>query len=317
MREHHFKVGKGQHHASGRPGSKRVWVAVRVFVVALAVVVASPIASAGAGAQASVTCGSTITSDTKLASDLRCDGPGLVVLAAKLDLNGHSLRGSDSDIGVFLGGDSATVLNGSIRHFGTGVLIDMHSLDAHVRGVTIAQNTGPGLFLDVFAFQSVVESSTITHNGSHGIQTDDTGRTTVDSNAISHNGASGIYVGAHSDGGRYTNNRITGNGGYGIRADTSTSTAIDNTVSHNALDGIHFVETAGMVFAQAYLIASNRAEHNGGIGISACNFDVVIDPTNPCAPGMIDGGGNVANHNGGSVECENVVCARSPGLGRR
>jgi len=297
-------------------GWRRIRLARRIMVLTVGALVVGAIASQ-AGAQATVSCGSTIASDTKLESDLTCQGPGLIVVSAILDLNGHRVFGSNTGTGIALQGTGATVVNGSIRHFAEGV--DMSGVDPLVRNVTVADNSGHGVtsFFGRGAGEpsADIESSTITRNGSDGIALGLVQDTTVNASVISHNGGSGIAAELQADGSRYTNNRVVENDRYGIFADTSTSRAIGNTVSHNGLGGIHFREGDGLIFAPGYTIASNRADSNGGVGISACINDFVSG--NPCAAGMIDGGGNVANHNVGGVECVNILCSRTRGLAER
>jgi Right handed beta helix region len=269
------------------------------------------ITSGAAGADSGVSCGETVTTDTTLDSNLICDGPGLIVDGATLDLNGNVLSGSNTSFGVRLQGLNAAVVNGTIRHFDGGV--QMNGSPSRVSNVTISDNVGAGVYgLGGRTFGNpVIQYSTITRNGSNGIFLAVVDNARIDSNVISNNGGSGIDADLYVDVARYTNNRITKNGKYGLFAFSSTSTAIGNTLSHNGLDGIHFVEGDAPFFAKGYTLTSNRADDNGGVGISACVQDSASG--NSCAPGMIDGGGNVAKHNGGNAECVNVVCARNSG----
>jgi hypothetical protein len=74
-----------------------------------------------------VTCGAVLTSDITLRSDLACSGSGaaLVVGAANItvDLNGHTLTGDGTGVGIDNSGGFAhvTIKNGAIAGFGEGI----------------------------------------------------------------------------------------------------------------------------------------------------------------------------------------------------
>jgi parallel beta-helix repeat protein len=256
-----------------------------------------------------VACGSTISSDTTLAADLNCADPGLVVVSATLDLNGHRIVGAGTGTGVTLQGTGAAVVNGSVSGFATGVR--MGGQHPSVQGVTVSGSTGSGV--EAFSGQpgvsaAEIEFSRIRRNGSDGVDLGAATETVIERSTITQNGRSGIDAELHVDASRYTDNRVTDNAAYGIYAFSSTSKARGNTVLRNGQAGIYFYEDSAPSFALGYVITANKAVSNGGVGISAC----VLDQTsgNPCAAGMIDGGGNVARKNDTGIDCINVTCAR-------
>lgn len=84
-----------------------------------------------------VSCGDAIAVDTTLDSDLSCPNNGIVIAAddVTLDLNGHTVAGDGEpvtscprdefcDVGLLNDGrDGVTVRDGSVRHFGAGVIV--------------------------------------------------------------------------------------------------------------------------------------------------------------------------------------------------
>jgi Right handed beta helix region len=268
------------------------------------------IVTTGAPARStSVACGQTLTADTTLAADLHCtSGPGLIVQAGTLALNGHIISGAGTSVGVVLAGGGTRVMGGSVLGFGTGVSVG--GANAVIRGVQVANNAGIGV---VFSHASggLVDSSTITRNGGDGVLAFDLHGATVHGSTISRNGGSGIDAQLQADAGRYVGNHVTRNGGYGIVAQQSFTQAIGNLVARNAQDGIYFQETGGVVPGPVpgYLIQGNVARFNGGVGIRACVFAGGA----PCTAGLTDGGGNRAYRNTGSPQCINIACS-GPGL---
>jgi len=278
------------------------------FVIQILVLVALALVAtdAGVAARSAIACGSTITTDTTLDSNLRCDTTGfaLVVKSATLDLNGHVVQGAGTGGGISLAGNGATVVNGTVRNFGGGVVSQGFVANTVIRNVRIVDNAGIGVSYG-HGSAATIDSSTVSGNGGDGILGFDFVGLRVLSSTISRNGGSGINAELQLDSGDYEGNRITRNAGYGIFAWLSFTQAVGNFIARNGLDGIHFQETADPGQPVAYLIQDNVSRRNGGVGISACNWS----SADPCAPGMIDGGGNRAYRNTGSPQCINIVCA--------
>ncbi|MFJ5986684.1 right-handed parallel beta-helix repeat-containing protein [Lentzea sp. NPDC092896] len=93
---------------------------------------------------ASAECGDTITQNVRLRKDLVCTGNALTVGAKDvvIDLNGHSITGSGGEIGVWVpeGQHNATVRNGTIRSFQTGVVFNL-SNNSDVEQIRFESNT--------------------------------------------------------------------------------------------------------------------------------------------------------------------------------
>jgi hypothetical protein len=127
---------------SARPSPKTV--DSRAMVLAL-VVAGFSVVGAGQSLARHVGCGDTITTDTTLESDLvDCPNNGIVIGADNitLDLNGHTIDGDgrrvdscpedeDCDVGMLnlAGYNGLTVVGGTIRQFGIGILV--HGGAAH------------------------------------------------------------------------------------------------------------------------------------------------------------------------------------------
>jgi hypothetical protein len=112
--------------------------------VAAGVLLAGP--AAARPAKAAPTCGSVITKDTKLKTDLTCDGPALVLRrGVTLDLRGHSVtgRGPDATTGILVTGPATTrptvIRGGTIAQWHDGVMTEPYN---DIRGqVTLSDVT--------------------------------------------------------------------------------------------------------------------------------------------------------------------------------
>jgi len=279
-----------------------------------------------------VTCGTVITADTKLVRDVVCSGDGLTVAAAvTLDLNGHAVVGSGVGSGIALAASGATVAGGAVHGFETGVRV--FGSAATVREITATGN-GTGL-VAIGGDGGSITNSDFSQNSSYGVWVR-ASRWTFTNSHMSHNGGDGFFAFSGSIGLTLSGNQASGNGGAGIRfsdfddlatisrnnaslnggdgivVSSSSGVVTGNTAHHNAGNGITRSECCGLQFALNELIAENVAEGNGGYGIQSCTR---LSSAEPCAAGMVDGGGNFARHNGLTPECVNVVCRFSPGRG--
>ena len=144
-----------------------------VSAVALAGVLTLGAGQALAQGPVNVSCGQTITADTTLDGDLvNCPNNGIVIGAddITLDLNGHTVagngellkrcpRGKFCDVGVLNDGhDGVTVRNGSVREFGTGVLVG-GARQNRVLGIASSRNDFFGIVLAESARSLVRDSS--------------------------------------------------------------------------------------------------------------------------------------------------------------
>lgn len=310
--------------------SRVVTAVAAVFLIALAAIV---ITATQAHASQGIACGATITIDTTLWKNLKCLSDGLVVSGdgVTLDLDGHKISGSGTGVGVAITGSDVTLENGSVKGFEQGVRLASLAERSTLADLTANGNqTG----LTVFAADdATVTDSTFSNNTSFGVW-DRALRLTIEDSEISHNGGDGFYAFPFSGALTLTGNRFNGNvgsgihfedsddlstvsgndasrnGGDGIQVYSSTGTYTGNSTNRNGRNGISLTEGGGLLFAQHELIAGNISNRNGGYGILACTQ--VSSPPDPCAAGMVDGGGNFAKRNGQSPDCVNIFCGFSP-----
>jgi hypothetical protein len=186
------------------------------------------------------------------------------------DLGGHSIIGSGTGVvGIAVSSDLATIRNGSILGFGTGIMfvggrnntfaklrvekngVGMWALGSPVahfntfRENVISSNIGTGLFFeaDNFDFQ-------------------------VLRNKIQNNGGDGVVAVFQVDAALYQDNVVSNNRGYGFNINYSTSTLIGNTANNNGLDGIFIHDFPGF-FPLGYRLGMNVANGNRRLGMFA------------------------------------------------
>jgi parallel beta-helix repeat protein len=111
----------------------------------LGAAVISPTA-AGAVTPVLADCGDTITRNAYLASDLRCEGDGLVLVGdVRLDLRGHTLRGNKTGTGIMVDGVNSdpVIVNGHIEEWGAGIrtrqLVDPEAQATFTRTVRVSR----------------------------------------------------------------------------------------------------------------------------------------------------------------------------------
>jgi hypothetical protein len=237
--------------------------------------------TAGAECRQAPFGGSSTFSDTVA----RGNGVGIEVGGCAVRLEQSTVNANGRD-GIFLNfgsfdlSDSAVFGNGS-----NGVVLDV-VLQATITNSAIYDNVHNGLQA---RFGTVaVRSNRLGGNGLNGLDVDIV-NLTAEGNTAARNGVNGIRLGSD---GTYvaSENRVMRNGADGILVAPG---ALDfdvtgNRTDRNGGDGID-------VDAQNGTIASNRADRNGDLGIEA-------------VPGVFDGGGNRAKHNGNRLQCLNVTC---------
>jgi nitrous oxidase accessory protein NosD len=246
---------------------------------------------------APVACGAVLTESLTLDQDLICAGTALKVAAdgITVDLNGHSLRGTGSGIGIDVSGRSnVRIANGTIKNFADGIELS-HADTSSIEGLTITANFN-GVYT-AFSHDLSIHDNMISGNDNVGIVLffAATSARVID-NHVLRNGSDGIYLGSTNDAGYYRGNKVDDNGGFGFQSHQSTSTLVENTFSGNGLGGVRIVEDS--VFD--YVISGNVADRNIGTGIFV-------------SPGIPDGGSNSAKLNTGE-QCVNITCAFNKGL---
>jgi parallel beta-helix repeat protein len=258
----------------------------------------------------SVTCGVEISRDATLAEDLTCErGPALVVVAdgVTLDLGGHTVSGAspgtDGPAIVLRGVTGATVRNGTVRHFGAGVVVQGGGGNV-VESLTVEDNIGD-------------------FDGDYGdgIVINESHDNVVRGNVVRANGPfSGIALGPRSTGNEISGNTVLDNNmahlpfpdagrqTMGIRVEgpaANHNRIIANTVTGSGCDGIVVLATCdnpddeppcvGTPPNEHNEIAGNTTNRNGTSG-RGCGIRIFSMPL-PMPPVHTDVHDNVADDN--------------------
>jgi hypothetical protein len=312
-----MKTRLGGHPTKGIPMPSKLLVAILVLVAGLAAwsggsIAKSPTAGGGGGAKAKgqPKCGETITADTTLHKDLvDCPNNGIVIGAdgITLDLNGQLIDGDGTptsgcdsgkefcDTGIVNEGhDGVTVMHGSIRQFGGGVTL-FAVRQNRVQGISTSGNHFNGIQLFNASQSLVRDSSGRGPNEEIGLGLFSSHQVRLVHNSFRDTALGGIVVsgGTHN---LVEGNKIRGAGkeaprdGDGVAVDDEARHTIlrRNSASHANDDGFDVEGTTTKV-------AKNSAVRNGDLGIEAVR-------------GVIDGGGNIAHHNGDPRQCTHIAC---------
>jgi len=214
-------------------------------------------------AEVTATCGTSVVADLKLGNDLFCAGDALIVNAdgVTVDLNGHTLSGSGSGVGVTVRArQNVTIHGGTIRDFTTGIFV------ANSNGVLIKDNrlTGnrEGVFLNGSS-DNVVKENEAWQNQLRGIMLRPTlsgtmsTRNLVKENVLREN-PSGILV-FGQPGNTFKENRISGSSFAAI--DLTGPGASGNFFKENVLE----TSAAGISFGPGWtgnVFVENRLLRN-------------------------------------------------------
>jgi hypothetical protein len=253
-------------------------------------------------------CGATITTSTTLSTDLICPtGYGLHIGAngITLDLNGHTIAGGGSAVGivnVFPSFHDVVITNGTIQRFTVGISMAT-TRGVTVRDVTVLDNTRYGMLLKDFDLGVIIGNHVFGSGASGIVLTEGSDATLVSSNWASANRGRGIW----HDGGYFTEirrSRTMNNGAAGIRVDSGTvgPEVVRNKAHDNGATGILVLSTGAEV-------ERNRANGNHFDGITVLNGarDTLVS-RNRTSANEYDGihvepkaEGNVLQHNSANV----------------
>lgn len=191
-------------------------------------------------------CGTTIVENLKLDHDLVCAGDGLIVGAdgIKLNLDGHTITGSGSGIGISVfGRTNVSISGGKVRNFEAGVRV-MNSTDIVVKGNEFRENTD-GVDL---------------HAGSRG--------NTIKDNEFWDNRTRGIMLRPTSSDNVVKENTFTGN-----RVGILLFGAVDSTVKENVVSASSLAGIRVNVIATGNLILENTVMSN------PAGIEFIVTPT--------------------------------------
>jgi para-nitrobenzyl esterase len=185
-----------------------------------------------AGQNSDALCGTTLTADLKLERDLVCAGNGLTVGTDNLhlDLNGHTITGSGSGVGInATGRRGVSISGGRIRNFFAGVLTSTSTAAVIERNALVENVDGVDL-----------------QAGSSGI--------TIRQNEFRGNRSRGIMIRGNS-----TNHQISFNSFVANRVGILVFAGVDNTISHNDLSESLLAGIRINFFATGNIVQQNGA----------------------------------------------------------
>jgi large repetitive protein len=251
-----------------RPSPKSV--VSRVMVLAL-VVAGFTVLGGGQALASHVSCGETITTDTTLDSDLvNCPNNGIIIGANNiiLDLNGHTIDGDGTpvdpcpegeacDVGVLnrAGYDRLTIVGGTIRQFGVGIVVEAGAAHNRLHHLTVSDTTDVGIIV-VDSTGSVIEKTAMSDPGVVGLLLLDSQGALVARNSVS--GSTGYAMALFGiEDSRIQHNKLHGDEHGFILGGSDRNLVQSNAVSDSG-GGIEVVEGA-----TANRVEQNRFNHTG------------------------------------------------------
>jgi hypothetical protein len=271
-------------------------------------------------------CGATITADVKLKQDMSCTGLALLIETdgVTVDLGGRTITVDtpgvcDLDVvpsscAINAWGEGITIKNGTLRGGGfsgnaaiEGIRLENAESVALGGSITRSRFTdsplrvaaGTSVYRNQFIRSPIDADTDFAAFGADFWLVDNRIEDSPTDGVRLHIRFSGPFLGA------VAGNRMKGNAGAGLAV---------------LFDNVGLTELA---------IADNRSLHNGGDGISVAQYDVAEDgePTTATLSGnvanrngglgirvsgddlshVVDGGGNIARHNG--PQCAGIVCS--------
>lgn len=215
----------------------------------------------------------------------------------------NSISGSDSPGMLIRNSIASRISDNSVSGTNFYGIFMQDSIGLEVVGNSLSGNRVSGISIEAGSGGNVVERNRISDNGRTGIAIGEQlfngspGSNRIANNRVLGSGMTGIHVRAGIDT-LVTGNSIRRSGADGILVEdflcpvcgpSSAGTVLGgNSTVRNGDDGID-------VNAVDATVERNRADHNADLGIVAL-------------PGVTDGGGNRARHNGNPLQCFNVVC---------
>lgn len=207
-------------------------------------------------------CGVTVTQDVRLDGDLTCIGDGLTVGAdgIRIDLNGHTIQGSGTGVGIAMTGHhNVTISGGQVRGFAvavrintvTGVVIRDIEFMANAEGIDAqAGSIGNTIKDSVFrdhpiraimlrgdARENEIKANTFTGNRL-GIQVFGGENSQIKDNDFSGSSVAAIRFGVLATGNVIKDNRIEANAaGLEFVVTPTGSSSTGNEMKDNTLTG--------------------------------------------------------------------------------
>jgi parallel beta-helix repeat protein len=219
--------------------------------------------SAAPGTAGNDLCGATVISSVALDHDLVCSGNGLVVGADGIEiaLNGHTISGSGSGVGVLVvGRTGVSIVGGTIRGFAAGVQVNT-STGVVINEAELVDNRD-GIDFQAGSIGNSVKDSAFRGSIVRAIML----RSDARLNVIEDNTFTSNRIGIAAVGGVdniLEDNVIVGSSAAGIRLNVLATGNVleDNTISSNAV-GVEFV-VVGTAAAVGNELRDNKIVTNG------------------------------------------------------
>ena len=147
---------------------RQIWKlekSIRVVLTLAAAVVLAPTLAA-----VDDLCGTTVVSNLKLNHDLTCTEDGLIVGAhgITINLNGHTIAGSGSGVGIsVIGRTNVSIKGGIVQNFATGVQV-LNSTAVVIRENQFVDNTD-GIDLQAGSVGNTIKENHFQNNSARGI----------------------------------------------------------------------------------------------------------------------------------------------------
>ena len=246
-----------------RPSPKTV--VSRAMVLAL-VVAGFTVLGGGQALASHVSCGETITTDTTLDSDLvNCPNNGIIIGASNitLNLNGHTIDGDGTpvdpcpegeacDVGVLnrAGYDRLTIVGGTIRQFGVGIVVEAGATHNRLHRLTVSDTTDVGIIV-VDSTGSVIDKTAMSDPGVVGLVLVDSQRALVARNSVSGTTGYAVFMFGVDDS-RIQHNKLNDDKHGFILIGRSARNLVQNNAVADSGGGIEVGEGS----------TANRVEHN-------------------------------------------------------
>jgi parallel beta-helix repeat protein len=195
-------------------------------------------------ASANDLCGATIVDDLKLDHDLSCIGAGLIAGAdgIKIDLNGYTITGSGSDVGIAVTGRTdISIAGGTVRNFAVAVRVNT-STDVVIKHSEFVENP-EGIDLQSGSVGNTIKDNVFRDSTTRGIML----RSNSRDNDIKNNTFIGNRVGILVFGGvdnTLKENVISGSSLAGIRLNViATGNVLKDNIVRSNVVGIEFIVT--------------------------------------------------------------------------
>jgi parallel beta-helix repeat protein len=257
------------------------WLVGRRAVLLILVTLATPLTLSVSpqAFAAHVSCGQTLMANTRLDGNLFCPGSvGLTIGADNitLDLNGHTIRGDDTNQGVYNLMNKIRIRNGVIRDFAAGVVIA--GVGNRVNGLTVL-SSGLGIALSNATKTQITNNHVVGGDSGISLQGNfgagEPRKNKIVNNFVTQVSQTAISITA-DDGNRIQNNSLVDNNlGIGL-ADTATGNLIKgNTVSSSpGGSGIFVISDSTNNRLEGNTVDSN---HNQGVLLDDAHGSVLKD----------------------------------------